>query len=200
MTATAAAERPDRPLWDYSVRVYGRPGVTDACIALQDDYGLDVNVLLLCLWSGQEGPGPLDRRALDLAMSAVWQWQRDVVRPLRSLRRLLTRNGPPAGPEQRQRVRQLVAEAELASEAVEQDLLAAALVPAEPGLEPGGTAGGGQPAAAETRSQVRWAGANLVRYLERAGVAASPSARAHLVALLASAAGCDPGEAEASLA
>ena len=35
--------------WDFSVGTYRRPGVADACLSLQDRYGLDVNVLLLLL-------------------------------------------------------------------------------------------------------------------------------------------------------
>ncbi|NNC63961.1 MAG: DUF2390 domain-containing protein, partial [Gammaproteobacteria bacterium] len=32
--------------WAFSVRVYGKPDVPTACLDLQNDYGLDVNLLL----------------------------------------------------------------------------------------------------------------------------------------------------------
>src|SRR5258706_9315513 len=38
------------PLWRFSLRFYRRPGVADACIALQDGCGVDVNILLFFLW------------------------------------------------------------------------------------------------------------------------------------------------------
>ncbi len=49
---------PSSPFWDYSLGIYRKPGVADACIALQDEFGLDVNMLLACLWFSAEGPGP----------------------------------------------------------------------------------------------------------------------------------------------
>src|SRR5258708_13954699 len=38
------------PFWRFSLRFYRRPGVADACIALQDGCGVDVNILLFLLW------------------------------------------------------------------------------------------------------------------------------------------------------
>ena len=34
------------PFWRFSLTYYGQPGVSDACIALQDGCGVDVNLLL----------------------------------------------------------------------------------------------------------------------------------------------------------
>ena len=33
------------PFWRFSVKFYGEPGVAQACIDLQDQVGVDVNVL-----------------------------------------------------------------------------------------------------------------------------------------------------------
>ena len=38
------------PFWRFSLRFYRLPGVADACIALQDGCGVDVNILLFLLW------------------------------------------------------------------------------------------------------------------------------------------------------
>ena len=31
--------------------LYAQPGVADACLKLQDEFGLDVNLVLFCIWS-----------------------------------------------------------------------------------------------------------------------------------------------------
>src|ERR1700680_2972326 len=45
------------PFWRFSLRFYRQPGVADACIALQDARGVDVNILLFFLWLGSPGGG-----------------------------------------------------------------------------------------------------------------------------------------------
>ena len=42
-------------LWRFSLTVYGRAGVPAACLALQDEGGRDVNLLLYCCWVGASG-------------------------------------------------------------------------------------------------------------------------------------------------
>ena len=37
-------------LWEFSLSVYGKSGVPDACLTLQNSHGLDVNLVLFCLW------------------------------------------------------------------------------------------------------------------------------------------------------
>ena len=76
------------PFWRFSLRFYRRPGVADACIALQDGCGADVNILLFFLWLA------LARRCVSPAAAAavcakVAPWRDDVVIPLRTLRRRL---------------------------------------------------------------------------------------------------------------
>jgi uncharacterized protein (TIGR02444 family) len=45
--------------WDFSVRTYGRPGVAEACLALQNRDGADVNMLMFAAWYGiSAGPVP----------------------------------------------------------------------------------------------------------------------------------------------
>jgi hypothetical protein len=37
----------DNPFWDFSLALYAKEGVADACLLLQDKLGYDVNLLLL---------------------------------------------------------------------------------------------------------------------------------------------------------
>ena len=82
------SDLPDSPFWDFTLGVYGRPGVSQACIGLQDRHGLNVNMLLFCLWAGSNGhtlaAGELERLA-----AALSPWDEAVVKPLREVRRWL---------------------------------------------------------------------------------------------------------------
>jgi uncharacterized protein (TIGR02444 family) len=76
------------PFWRFSLSFYRRPGVSDACIALQDEYGVDVNLLLFLLWLADEGRllSADEIRTLDLK---VRDWRNLTVVPIRSARRKL---------------------------------------------------------------------------------------------------------------
>jgi uncharacterized protein (TIGR02444 family) len=161
------------PLWTYALGVYARPGVADTCLTLQDEQGMDVNLLLLCLWCGMEGPGELDRPTLVRCLSAVHDWQRQVVAPLRVVRRRLKAGLPGVPSEEALGLRDAVAGVELQAEQGEQRLLARALAglpPRPPGLD-------GQAATS----------ANLLRYAELAGIPLTATVRARLDSLVAAA-------------
>jgi uncharacterized protein (TIGR02444 family) len=79
---------PHSPFWSFSLRLYARPGVADACLALQDGQGADVNLLLFVLWAGQNGRLlRLSEMQGLIALTAVWR--REIVTPLRHVRRAL---------------------------------------------------------------------------------------------------------------
>jgi uncharacterized protein (TIGR02444 family) len=76
------------PFWRFSLGFYRQPGVADACIALQDGCGVDVNILLFFLWLATM------RRCVspEVACAACESsdaWRSDVVAPLRAIRRRL---------------------------------------------------------------------------------------------------------------
>ncbi len=73
-------------MWRYAVTLYGRPGVAEACLALQDRHGADVPLLLAAIWHAERGWGTPDL-ARWRAISAAWRAA--AVLPLRSLRRAL---------------------------------------------------------------------------------------------------------------
>jgi uncharacterized protein (TIGR02444 family) len=81
------------PFWRFSLQFYRRPGVAEACIALQEESGVDVNLLLFLLWHATQ------RRRLSAAeITALEQkiaaWREQTVVPLRAIRRAL--KAPPA--------------------------------------------------------------------------------------------------------
>jgi uncharacterized protein (TIGR02444 family) len=81
------------PFWRFSLAFYRLPKVADACIALQEGAGVDVNVLLYLLWQARQGRrfAVDDVAALD---AKVAPWREATVIPLRAVRRAL--KSPPA--------------------------------------------------------------------------------------------------------
>jgi len=115
---------PENPFWDFSIRVYAVTGVAEACLALQDDQGADVNLVLFCLWVAQQNGGRLSRSQLEGYLDRVADWQAQVVVPLRALRRQLKEESSAIPPEFRELVRSTVKRAELDAEHAEQLYLA----------------------------------------------------------------------------
>jgi uncharacterized protein (TIGR02444 family) len=91
----AATKSPPQgsPFWHFSLGFYRRPEVADACIRLQDEAGVDVNLLFFLLWQAslQRRLSPADVAAVD---GKVAEWRQTAVIPLRALRRAL--KSPPA--------------------------------------------------------------------------------------------------------
>ena len=121
---TGDKQFPAHPFWDYSLMLYGRPGVAKACLALQDGYGMDVNLLLLSIWSAAEGPGGLDAADMQRLLSGTREWQARVVQPLRAVRRYCRRGSETSGDELREMFGASVMGVELEAEHVEQLMLA----------------------------------------------------------------------------
>ena len=74
--------------WDWAVGIYGREGVAEACLALQDAYGQCVPLLLWAAWRAHEGRG-IDEVEAAKAARIACVWAGEVVAPLRQVRRRL---------------------------------------------------------------------------------------------------------------
>ena len=84
----AAPSSQGSPFWRFSLQFYRLPKVADACIALQEEAGVDVNLLLFLLWQARQ------RRRLSMADVAALEakiapWRDATVIPLRAVRRSL---------------------------------------------------------------------------------------------------------------
>ena len=71
--------------WNFSMELYAKKGVADACLDLQDGFGIDVNLLLFCFWHGCHY-GIFDQATLEQALEFSAIWKREVVQPLRNIR------------------------------------------------------------------------------------------------------------------
>ena len=109
----------ENPFWAFSLKVYGHKGVKDACLALQDRFGADVNILLFLCWRNSIGlPDPTAGRIQDM-MEAIATINRDVIAPLRKIRTILPGKDMAGAPETRKKV----LEAELSAEQMAQATL-----------------------------------------------------------------------------
>jgi len=122
-------------LWAFALRLYGAPGVSDACLVLQDESGVDVPVLLFSAWlaSSSVALTPSELARIDGLVKA---WRDEVIKPLRAVRRRLKTGPHPAPGPQTEDLRNGVKAVELASEKIALALLeaeGAALAGAAPG-------------------------------------------------------------------
>jgi uncharacterized protein (TIGR02444 family) len=119
----------ESPFWRFSLRFYALDGVAPACLALQDEADVDVNLLLFLLFLAEEGRAveAADVRGFDERVAA---WRDLVVKPLRTLRRQLKPGIPPVPHGVGERFRDQVKRAELEAERIEQRTLEEAPRPA----------------------------------------------------------------------
>src|SRR5262245_3579625 len=108
--------------WRFSLRFYRQPAVADACIALQEQSGVDVNLLLFLLWHATY------KRALSAAEvteleGRIGPWRDATVIPLRAVRRAL--KTPPAlvAPATAELFRTKIKAVELEAERLQQEAM-----------------------------------------------------------------------------
>lgn len=115
------------PFWEFSILLFADKRVSEACVAIQDRHAatadVDVNVLMLATWVAANGAGALYNEQLRRAVTVVGPWRRDVVLPLREVRRRLERGVEPVPQEYTAGVRSEVLRAELEAENIEQMML-----------------------------------------------------------------------------
>jgi uncharacterized protein (TIGR02444 family) len=104
--------------WQFSLRLYSRPEVAAACLALQLQCAADVNLVLYLLWLASQR-----RKATDAdirhAMSHTADWQQSIVSVLRVLRGKL-KTFSSIAEERLATLRDYVCRAELEAERLEQ--------------------------------------------------------------------------------
>lgn len=146
-------------LWDFSLALYAQPGVAESCLRLQDEQGINVNLLLWCVWLECNG-WHLDQGRLHEAQRCTRGWDKHYVIPLRHLRqRMKAEFGTANGAIEK--VRGHIKQAELAAERELQMLLqhlTQQWLQQADGLAP------------ETTGDKKFEGKNLRRYLDEAGV------------------------------
>jgi uncharacterized protein (TIGR02444 family) len=115
---------PDPDLWRWSCAVYQREGVAAAALALQDDYGVNVNAALWAVWCALHG-GAIDPDIAERAGAALQGFNPMVTCMIRAARHALRRPvaDAPEGAAADLKAKLLLAE--LDAERIEQSLLQA---------------------------------------------------------------------------
>lgn len=107
---------PTSPFCSFSFKVYQHPVVEENLIALQNERGLNVNVLLFCVWYALTDQGRLTRSELKKIVMSIQTWHEGIVLPLRRLRKKLKSNPSSLAAE----IRRAILNEEIFSEKIEQ--------------------------------------------------------------------------------
>jgi uncharacterized protein (TIGR02444 family) len=113
--------------WAFALQIYARPGVADACLKLQNEAGVDVMMFLMVAFAAVRHRILLtasDIRQLD---EACRPWREQIVRPLRAIRSGLKTGPLPAPNSETEEFRSKIKAVELASERLQNQLLAGCL-------------------------------------------------------------------------
>jgi uncharacterized protein (TIGR02444 family) len=119
MAREQADKAGENPFWTFSLGIYSNKPVQEACIALQDRSGVDVNVMLYVLWLADQR-WRLSIDDVRAVIGAVDSWRAEVVVPLRTARRAL--RTPPSAFDQPgvEALRAMVKKVELEAERLQQ--------------------------------------------------------------------------------
>jgi uncharacterized protein (TIGR02444 family) len=116
------AETQTTPFWRFSLNFYRQNGVSDACIALQDGCGVDVNLLLFLFWLASERQllAADEVKKLD---DEVRDWRDLTIIPIRDARRKLKGASTLVEPAKQEAFRTKVKALELDAERLQQEAL-----------------------------------------------------------------------------
>jgi uncharacterized protein (TIGR02444 family) len=110
------------PFWRFSLKFYGHAGVSDACIALQDGSGVDVNLLLFLFWLASERQA-LSADEVKKLDATIKSWRELTIIPIRDTRRKLKGAKTFVDPAKQEALRDKVKAVELEAEKLQQEAL-----------------------------------------------------------------------------
>jgi len=110
--------------WAFLTDFYGREGVSQACLLLQDEAGLDVVEMLMLIYADTALGKSLSGSELSALRAAMSSWRQDVVLPLRALRRTLKTARKDVADNAKEQLRTQIKKAELTAERLQVDFTA----------------------------------------------------------------------------
>ncbi len=125
----------DTSLWEFTLELYGAPGIPDACLTIQDRHQADVTLLIFAAWVGAVRRTRLTPEQAQSAAAAVAEWHSEIVRPLRAVRRRMKTGPRPAPDTETEALRDKLKAVEIGAEKIELLLLESLAPP--PGDQPG---------------------------------------------------------------
>jgi uncharacterized protein (TIGR02444 family) len=119
---TDEATTAETPFWRFSLKFYRQPSVSEACIALQDEHGVDVNLLLFLLWLASDDR-QLSTEEVRMLDDNVRDWRNLTIVPIRNARRKLKGAATLVDPGAQEAFRNKVKTVELEAERLQQEAL-----------------------------------------------------------------------------
>jgi uncharacterized protein (TIGR02444 family) len=119
-----AGQAIDAESWAFALKLYAEHGISEACLQLQNEGGVDVMMLLMTTFAAVRRGivlTPTDIAGMD---AACRDWRDRIVRPLRALRTTLKSGPAPAPNEQTEKLRSSIKAAELSAERLQNEVLA----------------------------------------------------------------------------
>jgi uncharacterized protein (TIGR02444 family) len=110
------------PFWRFSIKFYAVPGVADACIALQDQARVDVNILFFLLWNATQGRA-YTKADVSEVERLIGAWRDMAVVPIRNVRRALKSPPEVMAPDAAEGFRTRIKAVELEAERLQQEAL-----------------------------------------------------------------------------
>ena len=109
--------------WDFSNQLYGKDGVAEICLDLQDKLEVDVNLLLFCYWIACFKNTPSEFEWMQILRFSK-SWNMNVIQPLRNARKSITAKleSHPANSAYAE-LREQVKSNELAAEKIQQETI-----------------------------------------------------------------------------
>ncbi len=122
MSDAANAPAGKSPFWRFSVKFYQVPGVAPACIELQDEASVDVNLLFFLLWNASQNLALSNAEVADLERT-FGAWRDMAVVPIRNVRRALKSPPPIMAAEAAEGFRTRIKAVELEAERLQQEAM-----------------------------------------------------------------------------
>jgi uncharacterized protein (TIGR02444 family) len=113
--------------WAFALAIYARPGVAEACLALQNELGVDVMFLLMTAFAVVKHRILLTPDEIAAMDEACRPWRDQVVQKLRAIRTELKTGPYPAPNDATEQFRSKIKALELEAERLENKLLAECL-------------------------------------------------------------------------
>ena len=92
MSHFAAAETslPEHPFWQFSCQLYQERSVKQACLGLQNQLGMNVNVVLFACWLAVSGRGRLQAADFTRIKRVIGHWHQSITAKLRHFRQQMS--------------------------------------------------------------------------------------------------------------
>jgi uncharacterized protein (TIGR02444 family) len=112
----ASKSLPIHPFWRFSVKIYSSAVVERSLLKFQNERGLNVNIVLFCIWYAFCDQGRLNKAEIKQILTRIQYWHDLVVVPLRRIRQQLKEVSNSPWPA----IRQDILKNELVCEQIEQ--------------------------------------------------------------------------------